>query len=63
LKLVKALVLLLLPSDVLPDHAFVSTHGRHKASALSEVLADEIPLPLAERPRDVYCALPLDVPG
>ena len=61
-KLVEAIVFLLLPSNVFPDHAFVSTDGRHKVSARPEVLADEIPLPLSERPRDVNRALSLDVP-
>ena len=48
--------------DVLADDGFVPPDGGNEVPPRPEVLADEVPLPLAERPRDVNRALALDVP-
>lgn len=55
-------VFLLLVPDVLTDDRFVSPYGRDEVAARPEMLTHEVALPLAERPRDVDCALALDVP-
>ena len=47
IQLVEARVLLLLFTDVFPDHRFVSPYGRDEVPSCPEMLAHKIALPLA----------------
>ena len=61
LQLIEPLVLLLLMTDVRPDHLFVSTDGRDEVPPRPEMLPDEVLPPLPAYPRYVDRTLALDV--
>ena len=60
LQLFESLVLLFLIADVLANRRLVSAHRGNEVPPRPEVLADEVPLPLAVHPRQVDRTLPLD---
>ncbi len=59
---VHSFIFLLLVTNVLADHRFVPTYGRHEATASPEMLPYEVPFPLSVDLRHMDRALPFDVP-
>ena len=62
LELVEALVLRLLPPDILPNGGLVSAHGGDVVASRPKVLTREVLPPPEVGPGNVDGALPLDVP-
>ena len=59
--LVQSLIFVLLLPDVLTNYALIAAHGGYEVPSRPEVLAHEIPLPLAVHPRQMNSTLAFDI--